>query len=407
MSGIEPFTNTARRPLVPIRQKKVAFVDQAADDNKKRQVKFAMEDGHYHNDESGYPDHGSSNPHKKMKEATLSSQQELRGSRHDHGSSSPGRHCDSYSPFDNTTTLATVSTDDDGGGEVGQEVVLEVTEEGSKDNDEQSQEEEEMTDDEEKAKWDEFVEEKRARGETKNCEGLDIYLKGRQKWEDAASNLSNKVLKFEAETTRIADSVCNNVIANVHLQKQYELNELSETCKSRLTSNEQRRKDMLKKLQEANKAWNATYKGLVARTLDETEDSETVGEDNNDDVWNDFIHDCNPERTVEVTQLYDAAQQRLQDAEERFKDSLNTTIEGWKDRIQSSIDEVVQIHGQQFDEIRGVGKYIQTQMMANHDRGISYTKQLEEANDARQSFFSRLLQQVTSTKTSNANKATT
>lgn len=339
---------------------------------KKRHVSFELNGRH--NEDDDYADRGSVYRHKKLKNS----------SGYDDAMDEAFAEHMSTDLMDVDIDQAGGVTNDHEAAEMEDEELEEVSEENQ---DYELEENENFVKD---AEWADFVEEKRARGEVKNCEGLDIFLKGRNVWDQANDALSKEVEKFEEGVLQIGDRLCHDLIGSVQRQRQCELNELAKKCQEKLTENQQRRYEMMQKLQEANSTWKATYKSLVAGTVDMEVAEQDLGE-----ASEEFIDGSATEASDAAAALFEKAQLKLQAAEECFKEQLDEASETWKDIIHTAIQDIVEVHGEKACSINGMDTDIRAQMISNHERGVDYAKKLQEANDARQEFFAALLQKVT------------
>ena len=74
--------------------------------------------------------------------------------------------------------------------------------------------------------------------------------------------------------------------------------------------------------------------------------------------------------------------------------ALEFAEEEWKQKIQSIIELVVEIHAGQEAKIVDAETYIRSNMVANDHREKIFEEQIREANESRQAFFSGLMSKV-------------
>lgn len=91
---------------------------------------------------------------------------------------------------------------------------------------------------------------------------------------------------------------------------------------------------------------------------------------------------------------YLAGQMRLEDMDARFLHALESAEEEWRQKVQSIIELVLEIHTTQDTKFSDAEAFIQSHMVANDHREKQFEEQIRLANESRQAFFSGLMSKV-------------
>ena len=99
-------------------------------------------------------------------------------------------------------------------------------------------------------------------------------------------------------------------------------------------------------------------------------------------------------KRADTARRYLTGHMRLDDMDAQFLHALESAEEQWKQKVQSIVELVVEIHTTQDAKFSDAEAFIRSHMVSNDHREKHFEEQIRLANESRQAFFSGLMSKV-------------